>query len=119
MLTWVFHQMLFYPSRGDARAVERIGGVRAIYRTDDGLTLSSWMVPARGARRRASRASSIRAPLLHLHGDRDEVIPYALGEALQGRLPNARFVRVRGGTHNLADPGATRAMLDFVEEVVP
>ena len=249
MLTWVFHRLLFYPSRDENRGVEQIGGVRVRYRTDDGLTLVGWRVPAHGARRRtvvsfhgnggtasdrwdwadalarrgsevllaeyrgygasegspsargverdadaairylldeqhvsprelvvhgqslggaaavvaltsaardaadgilkstftslhdmssatvgvpltrlvydaygldsAARAPSIRARLLHLHGDRDEVIPYALGEALQARLRTARFLRVRGGTHNVVDRAARDAMLDFVEEVVP
>ncbi|GEM_PF-4208140 len=48
-----------------------------------------------------------------------EVVPYALGEALQARLPRARFLRIRGGSHNVADPAARDAMLDFVDEVTP
>lgn len=249
MLTWVFHRFLFFPSRDENRGVEQIGGVRVRYRTDDGLTLVGWRIPAHGERRRtvvsfhgnagtasdrwdwadalarrgsevllaeyrgygasegspsargierdadaairyllderhvsprelvvhgqslggaaavvaltsaardaaggilestftslhdmssatigapltrlvydaygldsASRAPSIRARVLHLHGDRDEVIPYALGEALQARLRTARFLRVRGGTHNVVDAAARDAMLEFVEEVVP
>lgn len=57
--------------------------------------------------------------VLHLHGDEDEVVPYALGEALQARLPSARFLRIRGGSHNVAGPAARDAMLAFVEEVAP
>ena len=249
VLTWVLHLFLFHPSRVEDLSIERFGGRRVRYETDDGVTLTSWLVPARGGRRRtvvyfhgnaatasdcgywadqlaqrgadvllaeyrgyganegspsarglerdaeaavhyllierhvspsqlvihgqslgggaavvalagvgrcaaggilestftslhdmasavigfpltrlvydayglnsAGRASLIRAPLLHLHGDRDEVVPYAQGLELQAQLRTARFVRVRGGTHNVGDPAARQAMLDFVEHVVP
>ncbi len=88
-----------------SRAVLGVALTRLVY---DGYALDS-----------AARAPAIRARLLHVHGDRDEVVPFANGEALQARLPNARFLRVRGGTHNVADPAARAAMLDFVDEVVP
>jgi fermentation-respiration switch protein FrsA (DUF1100 family) len=248
-LTWIFHGFLFHPRCDENPSVEHVGGARVRYRTDDGLTLVGWWVPAQGAPRRTvvyfhgnaatasdcwgwadalarrgadvllaeyrgygqskgrpsargierdadaairyllderhvqpralvvhgqslggaaavvalsgrargaaggilestftslhdmsravfglpltllvydaygldseAHASAIRARVLHVHGDRDEVVPYALGEALQAELPTARFLRVRGGTHNVRDPGANEAMLDFIDDVAP
>ena len=42
-----------------------------------------------------------RAPVLVLHGDRDSVIPFALGRALFERISGSKeFVTVHGGDHN-------------------
>jgi len=68
---------------------------------------------------RALRASRVRAPVLQIHGDRDEVIPYALGERLRDALSPRRFVRVRGGSHNLGDVEVEEEIARFLEEVVP
>ena len=46
------------------------------------------------------KAPSITIPSLVVHGSADELIPVAMGEAVAGALPNARFVRVEGGHHN-------------------
>jgi len=45
-------------------------------------------------------AAGIHHPVLVLHGDRDEVVPFELGKALAGRFPRARFVRIEGADHN-------------------
>lgn len=45
----------------------------------------------------------LRAPLLITHGDRDELVPYAMGQRLRDAAQNAArvdFHTVRGGTHN-------------------
>ncbi len=47
-----------------------------------------------------SLAPGIHHRVLVLHGDRDEVVPFALGKALAGRFPRARFVRIEGAGHN-------------------
>ena len=67
----------------------------------------------------ASRAPSIRAPILQLHGDRDETIPFAQGERLRALLRPRRFVRIEGGAHNLADPRVPEEIARFAEEVAP
>lgn len=78
------------------------------------------VVPDAYALDSAARAPSVRTRILQIHGDADEVIPYALGEALHRRLPEgARFVRIAGGTHNLFDEASERAIDAFVREVVP
>jgi len=46
------------------------------------------------------KISKLRAPLLVLHGDADEVIPYAQGRALFEAAPEPKtFVTIRGGRH--------------------
>jgi fermentation-respiration switch protein FrsA (DUF1100 family) len=61
--------------------------------------LSSYRFPA------ATWMQEVRVPALVLHGDADEVVPYAAGRALHARLgPRARFVTLPGGTHNEAEP---------------
>jgi uncharacterized protein len=45
-------------------------------------------------------APGIHHPVLVLHGDRDEIVPFELGKALAGRFPQARFVRIEGAGHN-------------------
>jgi uncharacterized protein len=42
----------------------------------------------------------IRGPLLLVHGDRDEVIPFSESAKLQAIVPHARLVRIEGGGHN-------------------
>lgn len=45
------------------------------------------------------KAAALRQPTLVLHGDRDRVIPYAMGVALAERIPDAELVTVVGGDH--------------------
>ena len=42
----------------------------------------------------------VSAPVLILHGDRDELIPHASGLALSKLVRNGRFVTIEGGGHN-------------------
>ena len=48
----------------------------------------------------ASKASGITMPVLVIHGDRDEVIPYELGARLAPLFPNGKLVTIPGGHHN-------------------
>jgi fermentation-respiration switch protein FrsA (DUF1100 family) len=81
-----------------------------------GLPLSR-VVPDAYALDSYARAADVRAPILHVHGDADEVIPFPLGERLRDRLRPRRFVRVPGGHHNLDDPHVTEEVLAFLDEV--
>lgn len=83
-----------------------------------GLPLTR-LVPDGYALDSAARAPSIHVPILHVHGDEDEVIPFALGEQLGARFPRERFLRVPGGTHNLESAMVTREVLAFLDEVTP
>ena len=65
----------------------------------------------------------VRVPVLVLHGDRDQVIPFALGRTLYERLEEPkRFQAIPGGDHNDAAPrdpeaywSAIRAFVDSVD----
>jgi hypothetical protein len=47
------------------------------------------------------KISSVRAPVLIIHGTRDEVVPFAMGERLFEAAPEPkRFLRVEGAGHN-------------------
>ena len=39
-------------------------------------------------------------PVLVVHGDNDEVIPYELGKRLAPLFPHGEFMTVPGGQHN-------------------
>ena len=67
------------------------------------------------------RASARWAPLLIIHGARDNVVPIALGERLYA-LANEpkRFVRFADGGHNDLDRyGAQAALRQFLAETAP
>jgi hypothetical protein len=47
-----------------------------------------------------AKVEGLRAPLLVLHGDADEVVPYAQGRAVFAAAPEPKtFVTIRGGRH--------------------
>jgi fermentation-respiration switch protein FrsA (DUF1100 family) len=62
------------------------------------------------------RIGDVRAPVLVLHGARDNVIPIALGEKLFGLIPGPKqFVRFPDAGHNnLGDYGATQVVQNFL-----
>jgi len=48
-----------------------------------------------------ARIGELRAPLLFFHGDRDEIVPHALGRALYEAAPEPKtFSTIRGAGHN-------------------
>jgi len=59
----------------------------------------------------------VETPALVVHGDEDLIVPVENGRMLAARLPNARYVELRGRGHNLPleDPEAfNRLVLDFL-----
>ena len=67
------------------------------------------------------RIGKVTAPLLVLHGERDHVVPIALGERLFS-LANEpkRFVRFPAGTHvDLDQHGALDAVRSFIASTLP
>ncbi|MBM4242338.1 MAG: alpha/beta hydrolase [Deltaproteobacteria bacterium] len=69
----------------------------------------------------ASRVPEIGVPILVAHGDRDEIVPYALGEALFALAGGPkRFVRVPGLGHNdvFDSPPLLDAIAAFARESV-
>lgn len=73
----------------------------------------------------ARAAASISAPILHLHGDCDEVIPVAHAHRIQAAATGKRyrFVTIAGGGHyHLRQSAATtydRETSNFLTEVLP
>jgi len=45
-------------------------------------------------------APSVRIPVLIVHGDRDDLVPFPMGEELARTFPKARLLRVAGAHHN-------------------
>ncbi|MCK5546038.1 MAG: alpha/beta hydrolase [Rhodospirillaceae bacterium] len=66
-----------------------------------------------------SRISAIRAPLLIVHGDKDEVIPINLGKKLfSAALPPKEAKWIPGAGHNnLYEFGAGDVVLEFLQKV--
>ena len=83
-----------------------------------------WFVPVRllmkDQFRSDLRIGKVTAPVLVLHGDRDDIVPMALGERLY-ELINApkRFVRFPGGGHNDLGARAVEAAKQFLAEKLP
>ncbi len=77
--------------------------MRAVLETNPLLWLLSWVSTYRMPT--AEWMASVRQPTLVLHGDRDSVIPYRLGQRLYDALPGPKtFVTIPGGDHNEAVP---------------
>jgi fermentation-respiration switch protein FrsA (DUF1100 family) len=63
------------------------------------------------------RIAKVTAPILIMHGERDDVVPIAFGERLYNLAKSPkRFVRLAGGHSNLGGFGATEAVKTFLEE---
>ena len=59
-----------------------------------------------------------KSPALLLHGDRDSVIPFALGRALFDRINEPkRFVAISGGDHNDEVPADARTYWAAIDEL--
>lgn len=53
----------------------------------------------------AAWMQTVKAPVLVIHGDRDSVIPYRLGQRLYDSLAGQKeFITIRGGDHNDPEP---------------
>ena len=80
-----------------------------------------WFVPVRLLMKDQFRSDlqigKVTAPVLVLHGDRDDIVPIALGERLYAMI-NApkRFVRLAGGGHNDLGARAIEAAQRFLGE---
>ncbi|MBY0276972.1 alpha/beta hydrolase [Candidatus Binatia bacterium] len=69
----------------------------------------------------AARVARLDVPILIAHGDRDEIVPFALGEALYARAgAPKRFLRVPGRQHNdvFDSPPLLDAIAAFAREAV-
>jgi len=55
-------------------------------------------------------------PLVLVHGDLDALCPFENSLAIQRAAPHAKIIRVRGGGHDLTDPGMLQASFQALEE---
>jgi fermentation-respiration switch protein FrsA (DUF1100 family) len=83
-----------------------------------------WFLPIdwlmRDPYRSIDRIAALRAPPLVVHGDRDGIVPIALGRRLYAAAPEPkRFVSIAGGSHvdNLESPTGLAAVQSFLAEV--
>src|SRR4029079_19007504 len=81
-----------------------------------------WYLPVRLLMKDQFRSDliigKVTTPILMLHGDRDAIVPIALGERLYSLAQaRKRFVRFPGAGHNdLAEHGALAEAMRFIEE---
>src|SRR5436305_6713362 len=109
-------------------ATQRIGGLvleAPFTSAADVGARAYWYLPVRllmkDPFRSDQRIGQVTVPLLVLHGERDQVVPIALGERLFA-LANEpkRFVRFPAGTHgDLDQHGALDAVRSFVAATLP
>lgn len=92
--------------------------MRAVVRSNPILWALSWLSTYQFPT--AQLLARIQAPVLVLHGDRDSVIPYTLGEELYAAIPGTKtFVTIRNGDHNDAEPPDAAAYWKAIEQFVP
>lgn len=68
-----------------------------------------------------ARLPRVSAPVLVAHGDRDEIVPFELGERLFAAVPGPkRFFRISGADHNdaLGRAGLLNAIAAFARDAV-
>ena len=70
------------------------------------------------------KIASLTAPLLCMHGTRDTVVPYELGERLYQQAPEPKqWYPVQGADHNdtqqIGGAGYANALKDFIRQVCP
>ena len=75
----------------------------------------SWMM--KDQYRSDLKVAQVRAPVLVMHGGRDDIVPIAHGEALFAAITAPkRFVRFPAGGHvDLGDHGAVAAAREFID----
>src|SRR5262245_197831 len=88
------HALILESGFPDARALVRSSPPLALL-----ALFSTYRFPT------AEFASRVQAPVLVVHGDRDSVVPFALGRALFDRISGSKeFLTVAGGDHNDVTP---------------
>lgn len=92
----------------DARTVVRSSPLLALL-----TRFSSYRFPT------ADLMRGVHAPVLVMHGDRDGVIPFAVGRALFERLEGSKqFVTIAGGDHNDTAPPDANAYWSAVDRFI-
>jgi pimeloyl-ACP methyl ester carboxylesterase len=65
-----------------------------------------------------AKAPQIRVSALVVHGDEDEVVPFAMGQAVARSIAGARFLRIEHARHgDVYDRGGRELMSAIVEQL--
>jgi fermentation-respiration switch protein FrsA (DUF1100 family) len=89
----------------------------------DVASLTYWFVPVTWLMRDQFRSidfiGQVKAPILIMHGERDGIVPIALGERLHAAAPEPkRFLRLRDVSHvRVLESGGLKAMEAFLAEI--
>jgi fermentation-respiration switch protein FrsA (DUF1100 family) len=73
---------------------------------------ASWVVPDRFDT--LSKARDVRIPTLVVHGDRDDVVPYAMGRTVAAAIAGARMVTAPGAGHGDVYVRGGEALIDVI-----
>ncbi len=86
--------------RGRGRTLVLISAYTSM--VEMGRSVAGFLAPMAIADRfdNAAKVGTLRLPALVIHGERDEVVPFAMGVEIARRLPGARFVAVPNAGHN-------------------
>jgi fermentation-respiration switch protein FrsA (DUF1100 family) len=71
-----------------------------------------------------AKVPRLQVPLLVLHGDRDEIVPFAQGRQVFDAAPEPkRFFAIKGASHNdtyvVGGEAYWRALREFLESLYP
>ena len=108
---------VYLAEKGEAAGVILISPFKSAFRVVTRVKLMPWDVFDNW-----KRIKSMDLPLLVVHGDADEVVPYSHGEALFNRYEGEKeFIRLEGVGHNDLWPRANGevipAIVEFAEKV--
>jgi len=65
-----------------------------------------------------SKAPGLRVPTLVIHGDSDEVVPFAMGREVAAAIPGATLRVVAGGHHNDLFLAAPTQLVEAIVDAV-
>ena len=126
-------QRVVYWGRSLGSAVAAYAGTR---RAPDGIVIEAGFADARSILRTspplaflalfstyrfptAAFLDRVQTPMLAIHGDRDQIVPFTLGRALFDRLHEPKtFVAIPGGDHNDEKPTDERAYWQAVDSFI-
>lgn len=101
-----------------AMSVEEAARQANIYRKSTEPEMVARLMSAGAETDASATVPNIRCPALVLHRTGDTVVPFAVGQALASRLPNATLVPLDGQDHSFVF-GDQRAILDAVTSFLP
>ena len=124
--TWVLRLLVskgtINKGYGSAASPEQIATDLAMIEKDKsntrGVIAQAVAVSAHNTTREA--VAKLDMPALVLHGDEDQLVPFAYGVELAEALPDSRLVKLRGAGHNFLvarSEETAREVLDFVDSV--